>query len=493
MLIAVQFPIADGRSFLPGGSSRLTVPDWPAPRTEINPQFVRHFGPAMRRRLGANPVWFDEHIFCSARRAIRFKELNARRLRSGDIVTSPSSAFRRLFSDGRAAARVEVGLRADLIGAPGRLPAANVLQLVQQALDLPTEVLDVAPPPKELPIVAQGPRLARLYGRATTARDRAASDQEARLVEAAAPVVVVETLSFEPPRDASVVDAEKVYGAQLAFVWLKTSFGLVGTWILGYGNASGRDLRLLRLALFRLHVEKEALDVILKQIRRGQLPYQPGDDRSDDLERYLNEMTRLLGRRERFEAPQAALVETIGAAEKVVYRDPEELLGRLEGARMQIRRKVERYERERTAIRTVNVYHVDEGGTLNMDQQNISGGTFYGPVTNKIVADRLEGSFNTITNAGVSDDLKEALTVLHQEVKELVGTMGQRQEGDPERLTSALETFAEQATKEKPLAEVVRAAGREIVDAGKAVAEHAAPVLGAVNAALGILGIAGLL
>ncbi len=47
--------------------------------------------------------------------------------------------------------------------------------------------------------------------------------------------------------------------------------------------------------------------------------------------------------------------------------------------------------------------------------------------------------------------------------------------------------------KEKPLLEVVRAAGGEILSAAKTVAEHAEPVLRAVNAILGILGAAAIL
>jgi hypothetical protein len=108
MLVVVQFPICDSRAFSTT-ARRLSTPDWPSPRYDVNPQFVRSFGRAWRRRLGGNPLWFGETVHCSANRALRFAELRPHLFVNQPNVV-PWSAFRRLISDGRVATRVEIGV-----------------------------------------------------------------------------------------------------------------------------------------------------------------------------------------------------------------------------------------------------------------------------------------------------------------------------------------------------------------------------------------------
>jgi hypothetical protein len=351
----------------------------------------------------------------------------------------------------------------------------------------------MSPPANSRPLVAQGSALARLYARATT---RSAQPVDDDLVEAGVPLVVIEQRDTygsygDAPPDARSVDPAAVFDAGLTFAWLRTEFGPIAAWFLSERYASREDLRQLRLILFRLHAEQQALDLVLKFIRRGRLLYEPGSDAGDALELYLNDLTRDIDRPSSHGAGQREILAAVAAAEAVVDRDPAALLGRLEGVRRQIGRKLERYERERSGIRTINTYNVSEGGKLTVDQQNITGGTFYGPVVGKIVAERIERSFNTINQVS-SPPLKEALTRLHDEVKEVAAEMGETNQGDPETLTAALETFAEQAAKDKPLGEILRGAGKEIVEAAKAISDRAGPVLTTVNSVLKIVGVAAL-
>ncbi len=111
MLVAVQFPICDSRIFFPTATARLPVPEWPTPRFSENPEFLRFFGPAALRKLGANPAWFGETVYCSARRALRFVNLPVSPEVGDDGYELPTCAFRRFFSDGDNAARVEIGIR----------------------------------------------------------------------------------------------------------------------------------------------------------------------------------------------------------------------------------------------------------------------------------------------------------------------------------------------------------------------------------------------
>ena len=492
MLVVVQFPICDSRVFFPGQTARLQLPEWPTPRFEVNPQFVRHFGPAALRRLGANPAWFGETIYCSARRALRFDALPSAGGRNDELYGSPVCAFRRFFSDGRNAARVEVGVHLRRGWRSSLRSTARAVGQVQSVLDLPTHVQGMAGPAA---LMAQGSPLARLYCRASSHRSTSAPVLP-ELVQDGSPVCVVELGRYEdvePPDDAVIVDESQVGGISAWFTWIRTGVGAVGTWFIGpQPPISTTNLRTLRLALLRLHSEQEALDLVLKHIQRGDLPYAPRTPAGDQLEDYLNQMIHLLRRDSRFSVAQRELIAALAASGAGAAKDPDELLDRLKGARRQILRQVENYERERQAQRPVTVYSVEEGGVLKVEQQNISGGTFYGPVINSIVAGKIDRSFDTVVNSSAPDDLKRALGSLHDEARMTVAAMTDSQQGEANRLTDALTTFSEHAVKDRPLQEVVRAAGREILEAAKIVAARAEPILGAVNTVLGILGIAGL-
>jgi hypothetical protein len=75
VLVVFQFPLADVRPFDNDTDLRLPFPDWPNPDTDINPQFIHHFGKVVERRNAADPALPDEIKFCLARRAIRFDDL----------------------------------------------------------------------------------------------------------------------------------------------------------------------------------------------------------------------------------------------------------------------------------------------------------------------------------------------------------------------------------------------------------------------------------
>ncbi len=182
----------------------------------------------------------------------------------------------------------------------------------------------------------------------------------------------------------------------------------MGVWFIGPEKPNTTmPLRTLRLALLRLHIEQEALDLVLKQIRRGALPYAPRTDAGNLLEDYLNRMTDLLGRSKRFSVPQRELLRALARSGAGTANDPTELLDRLKGARRQVLKKIEDYELEREASRPVTVYST-QGGDLHVEEQHNSG-TFYGPVINSVIAERIENSFNVVNNSNASDELKQAL------------------------------------------------------------------------------------
>jgi hypothetical protein len=105
MLITVQHPFADSRQFCPGPIRVITRPTWPSPLTD---EFVRGFGGIEKRKLGGLDFW-GEDLLCNAVRGIRFDPLPPFRRRNRSFVTL-DACFRRLYCDGSALGKVEIGL-----------------------------------------------------------------------------------------------------------------------------------------------------------------------------------------------------------------------------------------------------------------------------------------------------------------------------------------------------------------------------------------------
>jgi hypothetical protein len=553
VFIVAQLPLSDARRFAPDRAWRLPAPDWPSPRVFNNPQFVKHFGAATRRRARVDSAWADELAFCQAHRAVGLPELQRRRLGSDDVATS--CAFRRLFVDKTTVvARLEIGL----ISRP-RIPtlqtadAHTFVKIAQSALALPVRVPESATNGTTGPLVAQGRRLARLYEFATTARSKRVPGQP-NLVEDGLPLLVVELDDDEPftvPNAATTVDPAKVGGAQAVFMWLRSTAGQVPVWFLARGTASDDHLRSLRLCLLRLHAEQQALDLVLKLLQRGSIPPVPEGD-PDGMNGYLNDATRRISRASWGGISQSAILDAFRAAESVTYGDASrELVDRLGGVRPQVASKVEAYWRLQTATRTTNVFNTQGGDvTMTSEQYNISGVT--GNVVGKIEAERIDNSFNTIANSSAPPEMKQALTELTEQVKGLLKDAGALTEGtapaspatpappaataippseapaspqttlsppadvpqpgegatspaattpsapatpatggtlDAEEITQYLEQLTQQALSSKPLKDILQLAATKLVDAAKVVVTRAAPITAAVSTVLRLVGI----
>ena len=224
MLADFQFPIADARSFAGDPDLRLAVPDWPNPTTDIRPQFIHYFGRAVERRLQADEAWPDEMKFCRVRRAIRFPNLAVSRPGSALKHMHPQCAFRRLFCDGVAVVRVEVGVRHHSERLPlSGLDDHDVLSIAMDLCDMPSDVPTVGSVLARDKLVRQGPRLAQLYARGTLATISAAKAGRAEgLVEAGNPLILIELLPEEAafplvPKGFVQVPVVGTKGASLAF------------------------------------------------------------------------------------------------------------------------------------------------------------------------------------------------------------------------------------------------------------------------------------
>jgi hypothetical protein len=465
MLAFVQFPIADLRRFKSDGGNCLHQPRWP-PDTGVGlpRSFVRTFGPARRRWRGADYAFLDEQTFCSAARALKFAKLPADGF---PVAQRPYCAFRRLFFDGLSVARVEVGLGYTAVSENRRyvwwdddVESGNdpewesdedPITVLDAILTLETSVPYSRGKrgPEHFyqtrPLIVQGPSLAKLYAQATTKEpgdddNRVAYD----LVAPGNPLVIIECnaerLNNLPNRFVRINPA-RIGGVDLAFGRVRRFGGDLGIWIAAYNKAFFEAIRSVRLCLARLHAEQEVLQAALAKLSSGALVYQRGEPASEALEHYLNRATRAVSRKSWAGIEQSAISEAFEAAEATQNRQKITYLrDELAGARQQIVRKVEAFERAMER-RNVTKLYVNSVGMMVMEQKTIkigAGATVNAPV---VMADRIENSFNTLAAAKIDENVKTLMGELLKQVAEAGNAM-------PKEAADELARDAETLTKE---------------------------------------------
>jgi len=481
MFVVVQFPIADGRAFA-SDTGQISRPDWLAPT--ITPfvaqrDFVRGFGRQAHRRLETSAAWTDEDFFVYGRHALRFPTLARRHFLDADGRRwRVSCRFRRLFGDGVALIRYEVGfevrsyVREDLISTPA----------LRSLLALPVHVPGEMATDRTAPLISAGPYLSRRYARGTT---RHGSEPAFRLVQAGAPLVVAEVWeSLKPDGAVEAAHALKRPG-RLSVAVTRTPVGNVETW---YLHDVARDVaRNARLVVVHRHAQEEVLDRVLRWATTGTLSYVPRSAAGDRLEEYVNKATSIVNRdAERgveLGPLRAALNEaTTTQRSGVLVRRRE----RLDGMRRQIRAKAEQFLEDRDA--TSPVFNVN--WRVHMGDVNRFEGAFYGPVAGTVHAGKMENSFNALVSKQPDESIRSAMAELHTQVADLIARMDQSAPDEATEVADAVAAFTDEAAKDKPNKITLRALGQGIISAAKSVAEVATPVATAVGAVLKILGVA---
>lgn len=190
LLITLQFPTSDARPFIPQLNLRLPVPDWLYLSAGFHPQFVHHFGQATTRNREPDQAWPDEITFCRARRGLRFDQLERYHVGLPRRRFKARCAFRRLFCDGQAVVRMEVGIAATRNTPSSLTPLTigEVLSVAREIAECPTIVPNPEERPSSKPIIAQGKSLARLFAHASMNKVNAEHVKTGmRLVESADP------------------------------------------------------------------------------------------------------------------------------------------------------------------------------------------------------------------------------------------------------------------------------------------------------------------
>jgi hypothetical protein len=334
MFFTSEFPICDARDFT-DSERRLSLPPWPFP--EPGKHFVRCFGPVRRRARGGHPVWADEIYYASAHRAVRYVNLNQQ---TPGSCLRWRGATRRLFSDGTAIVRLEIGLSHG--NRVAGLSGTEILSILRDYLDMPLFVRSYCSQPTTCRLALTGENTARLYEQATAVDG---TINNGKLVTAARPVLLVEYTGSEIgslPFHIRSGDPRQFGGVQLAFLWYEHRGRELGVWFLCNDGVQPHQVRALRMGLVRLHAEHQVLKTVLLHLARGELEYQAATPAADRLDAYLNKATRVLYRANRDGLALEGIRSDLLAYEEV--GEPAErtlLLEKLKSIRRQIRKKVE--------------------------------------------------------------------------------------------------------------------------------------------------------
>ena len=165
MLLSLLFPFADSRRFL-ADAAVLASPNWPLP--QVDTEFVRFFGPIRRREGGGLDTWVGENEVCRADRALQFvTSPSYQDSQNAHIRLTLRCAYRRLFFEGDALGKFEIGL-AIKSRAVFQLDAAPFERFLQHTLNAPVRVRDTPSPTYKLR--EAGKPIAQLYSAATAAK-----------------------------------------------------------------------------------------------------------------------------------------------------------------------------------------------------------------------------------------------------------------------------------------------------------------------------------
>lgn len=386
MLLSIQFPFADARRFI-DDTGRLDVPGWPLPTPDS--EFVRYFGSIRKRRLGGIEGWIGEDEICEADRALRFCN-NLKFVDSKSVYSILlRCAFRRLYFDGWAVGKYELGICPKN---KGRLNLLNwqFKELIQHFLSLPVSIRSLQENVAFSDLLHSGKHLVRLYKEATTSQ-RFLYKSEDWWVTPGIPLLFVELNTKEEiklPFWSKPVITSDNEDFQLFHCLVPYSGFNLRMWVIHTNkNSAWRRnyhkkvyecdrTRTLRICLLRLHAEHEGLRLILRNIMNENINILPRSKRSDTLQKYLNNSTAKISKLESASNKHfdTEIIEI--ARESINVISPgqrDNLLSTLENLdiRKNVFDKVEKFVNQWANVTLTEVYNM--GDTYNIGQAGAAG------------------------------------------------------------------------------------------------------------------------
>lgn len=513
MLITFQFPIADARKFVNRSTARLDKPSWPYPKPEV--EFVRNFGIIRSCSSGkiASQYPTDDFYFSSATSAIKFLEFNKYNIGLSGLVVRPKCAFRRLFCDGKATVRVEIGFTAN---SNRVITHEHIMTVLNNFLGMRTKTKQHNGDPRYNVLQLQGTALAMSYLHSTTENKAINTDIiDEQHVSACEPMMVIEfslekkfyessqlpQKSFEKiiqaeisslPSKCEVIDSSLVYGVFLAYIRFVTNGKSIGIWFIGRNEMQKDIARKLRLCLFKLHAERQVLSQILRWTLQGKIKY----EKDSELGKYINKATKIILKRSMNGFNQSIFHNVLAAYEWVISPEEKEMLIKtFKDIRKQDFKKIDKFANEQKygkteiIIQTQNI--ITEGGQVNTNygQQHIvnvdygSNNKFHGDF---IAAENIKNSFNA-ANKAFSIEVGDHLKKLTDEVAKLCEKLDSEKQ---QQVSHKLKVFTEEAAESKPDEKILKVTGSGLVEAAKTVAEMFDPIKSTVIRILTLIGFA---
>ena len=310
MLIHFQFPITDLRAFT--DRPRLSAPNWPTPVADV--EFVRASGGVRKRPQGGLNGWIAEDFYCDGRRALTFD--------TGALTAlgSPRVAFRRLYFDGSAVGKFEIGFSID------RALSGDEFQKVLRGLmDMSVKVHSSRATAVSTRLADAGELLSSLYARSST---RNGQTPEAHDVIAGEMVVFTSTpaaqLAGGLPRYAKGIDLAESSNLQLRHWWWEYKGVTSQFWVCLHDDVrESESARNLRVYVLRLNAESQSLRRVLKAVSDNRIQPARGTPASERLQEYLNNATNnllsLSDKTRKFAAGNSRLLAAVAAATEEAF------------------------------------------------------------------------------------------------------------------------------------------------------------------------------
>ena len=495
MFLTMQFPIADTRPFLPESANLLPSPSWPLPQADR--QFVRYFGLIRQRPLGGAGVhWMgDELYFCDARRAIRLPNLGPDRGKFPQWGRR-RLILRRLFQHKPALARIELSFAIDAW--TSHINGDRCINRVAEILTIPTKVPAIDGGSmrfEEHPLILQGSHLARLFSRATSVpnHDSVAGNEWA--VRDGEPMVLVEYSREEVSSMPSFAREFYANDHLVHYMTVRAHGRNVTVWFLAADAfAEGASSRQLRMCLLRLHLEFQALMLVLNTVC-DRPEYQSSFEPAGRLNDYLDEATSRLFRTNRFGVKQRQFYLAMAAYRELISKDRFQLLkNKLERLKKEVADRVQRLIDFVEPASSHDAAVIEEKhGKITYSVQHLTATNLYlrDTIMNNPINVTQSGPGNVAAigknisdvkadvklNQNVSENaqaLSELLKELAKEINSLPTTIDELQSA---RLKAALQTLETETRLKEPRAAWYQLSLQGLKDAAHAVGDLGAPII----------------
>jgi hypothetical protein len=299
VLLTLQFPFADLRTFIPDGGGRAAKPAWPAAQAGVD--FVHGVGGVKERRRGGMAGWIGEDVHCEAAGCVRFAaglprtlRIPARRRGDAPAIIHSEVAFRRFYSDGLSLGKIEVGFSFPRRG-NAALPAVDWHALLAKITGSPLGI-PLAGGVHATTLDRAGPPLAARLQRATTTRQSPHVSDTAAWLIAGRPVLCIEACAEELPTPWPFVHRTtpinrgphelivSSYQPPLGPAWPLYVLRLSND---AFPRTDLPRARAVRIALLRLHAQHECIRIVLESIATNRLVVPRRSPISDAVQQYL--------------------------------------------------------------------------------------------------------------------------------------------------------------------------------------------------------------